>query len=80
MPAGSGQSGHVFRGGEVDVKTDGSEFTLTTFTHENFPTTGLTSQEFDADLSSTFHHNETPNAGPAPRTWWTCPPSSHRRR
>lgn len=80
VPAGSGQSGYVFRGGEVDVKTDGSEFTLGTFTHENFPITGLTSQEFDVDLtvnvvfedgtaadfSFTFHHNETPNVGPAP--------------
>lgn len=37
VPAGGGKSGYVFRGGPVDVKTDGTEFTLGTFTHENFP-------------------------------------------
>ncbi|WP_424187226.1 choice-of-anchor K domain-containing protein [Actinokineospora sp. G85] len=80
VPAGGGQSGYVFRGGEVDVRTDGTEFTLGTFTHENFPITGMPQQEFDVDLtvdvafedgttaafSFRFHHNETPNVGPNP--------------
>lgn len=80
VPAGSGKSGYVFRGGQVDVRTDGTEFTLGTFTHENFPVTSLPQNEFDVDLrvnvafedgtradfSFRFHHNETPNNGPAP--------------
>ncbi|WP_049573563.1 lamin tail domain-containing protein [Streptomyces sp. SBT349] len=74
------KSGYVFRGGTVDVQLDGTEFTLGTFTHENFPVTGLPQQQFDVDLtvrvafedgttsdfSFRFHHNETPNVGPAP--------------
>jgi hypothetical protein len=79
-PAGSGQSGYVFRGGSVEVQTDGTEFTLGTYTHENFPITGMPAQHFDVDLvvrvafedgtesdfSFRFHHNETPNNGPTP--------------
>lgn len=59
---------------------DGTEFTLGTFTHENYPITGMPQNEFDVDLavrvvfedgteadfSFRFHHNETPNVGPAP--------------
>jgi hypothetical protein len=80
VPAGSGKSGYVFRGGTVDVKVDGSEFTLGTFTHENFPIQAMPASQFDVDLtvhvvfedgtecdfSFRFHHNETPNVGPSP--------------
>jgi lamin tail-like protein len=73
------KSGYMFRGGTVDVKLDGSEFTLGTFTHENFPIS-MPTQEFDVDLrvnvafedgttsafSFRFHHNETPNVGSSP--------------
>lgn len=59
---------------------DGTEFILGTFTHENYPITGMPQNEFDVDLavrvvfedgteadfSFRFHHNETPNVGPAP--------------
>jgi hypothetical protein len=74
------RSGYVFHGGSVEVKLDGTEFTLGTFTHENFPIPPLPQREFDVDLivnvafedgttrdfSFRFHHNETPNDGPAP--------------
>lgn len=77
--AGSAQSGYEFRGGRVDLKLDGTEFTLGTFTHRNFPVY-LPQREFDVDLKVNvvfedgtkadfgfrFHHNETPNDGPAP--------------
>lgn len=80
VPAGAGQSGYVFRGGTVDVLTDGTEFTLGTYTHENFPIVALPDRQFEVDLavrvefedgtragfSFRFHHNETPNDGPAP--------------
>ncbi|WP_405098421.1 choice-of-anchor K domain-containing protein [Micromonospora sp. NBC_01412] len=80
IPAGSGQSGYVFRGGSVEVRTDGTEFTLGTYTHENFPIVAMSAQQFDVDLvvrvafedgteadfSFRFHHNETPNDGPTP--------------
>lgn len=80
VPVGGGKSGYVFRGGTTPVLTDGTEFTLGTFTHENFPIVGLPEQQFDVDLtvnvafedgttadfSFRFHHNETPNTGPAP--------------
>ncbi|MGP4110454.1 choice-of-anchor K domain-containing protein [Streptomyces sp. 4N509B] len=78
--ADGSKSGYVFRGGSVEVKLDGTEFTLGTFTHENFPIPALPQREFDVDLavnvtfedgttsdfSFRFHHNETPNDGPAP--------------
>ncbi|MCC8250646.1 lamin tail domain-containing protein [Saccharothrix luteola] len=81
IPAGGGgKSGYVFRGGTVDVELDGAEFTLGTFTHENFPIQAMPQSQFDVDLSVavvfddgtkadfsfTFHHNETPNVGPNP--------------
>ncbi|MGW7271859.1 choice-of-anchor K domain-containing protein [Streptomyces sp. NPDC054864] len=79
-PVGGGKSGYVFRGGTVPVQRDGSEFTLGTFTHENFPVEGMPQPQFDVDLTVQvafedgttadftfrFHHNETPNNGPAP--------------
>jgi hypothetical protein len=80
IPAGSGQSGYVFRGDSVEVRTDGTEFTLGTYTHENFPVVALPERQFDVDLvvrvafedgtnadfSFRFHHNETPNDSPTP--------------
>ncbi|MEV0677675.1 lamin tail domain-containing protein [Actinosynnema sp. NPDC050436] len=80
VPAGSGKSGYVFSGGAVDVKLDGTEFTLGTFTHENFPVQALPVPQFEVDLtvevvfedgttssfSFKFRHNETPNTGPNP--------------
>ncbi|WP_067477072.1 lamin tail domain-containing protein [Actinomadura hibisca] len=80
QPVGGGKSGYVFRGGAVPVRTDGTEFTLGTFTHENFPIVAMPQPQFDVDLkvqvtfedgtaadfSFRFHHNETPNNGPAP--------------
>jgi hypothetical protein len=82
VPAGGGQSGYRFAGATVEVLTDGTEFVLGTFTHDNFPVYGFTPNEFDVDLrvnvvfndgalirdfSFRFHHNETPNVGPAPQ-------------
>ncbi|MEO3751463.1 lamin tail domain-containing protein [Streptomyces sp. B6B3] len=78
--ADGAKSGYVFRGGTVEVQLDGTEFTLGTFTHENFPIPALPTPQFDVDLtvrvefedgttsdfSFRFHHNETPNEGPAP--------------
>ncbi|GIG66859.1 hypothetical protein Pen01_31540 [Phytomonospora endophytica] len=80
IPAGAGQSGYVFQGGTVPVRTDGTEFVLGTYTHENFPIQGMPQPQFDVDLTVhvvfedgteadfafRFHHNETPNTGPAP--------------
>jgi hypothetical protein len=81
IPAGGGgKSGYIFRGGTVEVQLDGTEFTLGTFTHENFPIQGMPQSQFDVDLtvqvvfedgtqtdfSFRFHHNETPNVGPSP--------------
>ncbi|MFC5057309.1 lamin tail domain-containing protein [Saccharothrix xinjiangensis] len=80
VPVGGGKSGYLFRGGTVDVRLDGTEFTLGTFTHENFPIQAMPAPQFDVDLqvavvfddgteaafSFRFHHNETPNAGPNP--------------
>ncbi len=80
IPAGSGKSGYVFQGGTVDLKLDGTEFTLGTFTHENFPIQAMPQSQFtvdlsvkvvfedgtEADFSFTFRHNETPNVGPNP--------------
>jgi hypothetical protein len=79
VPAGgAGQSGYRFAGGTVDVLTDGTEFVLGTFTHDNFPVYGFQPNQFDVDLrvnvafnggalikdfSFRFHHNETPNVG-----------------
>ncbi|WP_129842266.1 lamin tail domain-containing protein [Streptomyces sp. RFCAC02] len=78
--ADDAKSGYVFSGGSVPVKLDGTEFTLGTFTHRNFPVPALPQPQFDVDLSVKvvfedgtesafsfrFHHNETPNDGPAP--------------
>lgn len=76
VPAGGGQSGYRFAGGTVEVLTDGTEFVLGTFTHDNFPVYGFSPNQFDVDLrvnvvfsggalardfSFRFHHNETPN-------------------
>ena len=83
VPAGgAGQSGYRFAGGTVDVLTDGTEFVLGTFTHDNFPVYGFQPNQFDVDLrvnvvfnngalikdfSFRFHHNETPNVGAYPQ-------------
>jgi hypothetical protein len=82
VPAGGGQSGYRFAGSTVEVLTDGTEFVLGTFTHDNFPVYGFQPNQFDVDLrvnvvfnngalirdfSFRFHHNETPNVGPAPQ-------------
>ncbi|MDJ1132905.1 lamin tail domain-containing protein [Streptomyces iconiensis] len=81
VPAGgAGKSGYLFAGGTAEVLLDGTEFTLGTFTHQNFPIQGMPQSEFDVDLavrvlfedqvphdfSFRFHHNETPNVGPSP--------------
>ncbi|MFI1249790.1 lamin tail domain-containing protein [Streptomyces anulatus] len=81
VPVGGGKSGYVFAGGTIEVKADGSEFTLGTFTHQNFPIQGGANNQFDVDLavrvrfeeddtdrdfSFRFHHFETPNDGPTP--------------
>jgi len=82
VPAGgAGQSGYVFTGRTVEVPLDGTTFVLGTFTHQNFPIYGYQPGQFDVslrvhvtfsggvlarDFSFTFHHNETPNVGPAP--------------
>lgn len=80
VPAGSGggQSGYRFDGGTVPLKLDGSEFTLGTFTHENFVVQGFSPMQFQAvlkviitfdegdlkrEFSFPFSHNETPNVG-----------------
>ncbi|PKW19331.1 lamin tail domain-containing protein [Saccharopolyspora spinosa] len=77
---GDGGSGYEFRGGRVDMRLDGQEFTLGIFTHQNFPTTPMSSNQFDVDLkvevefddgtkgdfSFRFHHFETPNDSAAP--------------
>ncbi len=65
----------------LTVLLDGTEFTLGTFTHRNFPITGI-AQKFTVSLkvalkfdmgglekefNFTFHHYETPNVpGPVP--------------
>src|SRR4051794_26411696 len=82
VPAGGGQSGYRFTGQTTEVLTDGTEFVLGTFTHDNFPVYGFQPNQFDVDLrvnvvfndgalirdfSFRFHHNETPNVGPAPQ-------------
>ncbi|PJN21410.1 lamin tail domain-containing protein [Kitasatospora sp. CB02891] len=81
VPVGGGKSGYSFSGGTIEVKTDGSEQTLGTFTHQNFPIVGGGVNQFDVDLvvrirfqedgsdrdfSFRFHHFETPNDGPTP--------------
>lgn len=82
IPAGGpGKSGYVFAGGTKEVKLDGTEFTLGTFTHQNFPVQSGSQPQFDVDLdvriqfeeddtarnfSFRFHHFETPNNGPTP--------------
>ncbi len=68
------KSGYRFAGVQVAVPTDGSEFMLGTFTHENFTIKGTpkfqaylkVTMVFDdgalsKDFSFTFDHNETPN-------------------
>ena len=82
VPAGGGQSGYRFAGSTVEVLTDGTEFVLGTFTHDNFPVYGFQPNQFDVDLrvnvafnngallrdfSFRFHHTETPNVWPAPQ-------------
>jgi hypothetical protein len=82
VPAGGGQSGYRFAGRTTEVLTDGTEFVLGTFTHDNFPVYGFQPNQFDVDLrvnvvfndgalirdfSFRFHHNETPNVWPAPQ-------------
>jgi hypothetical protein len=80
VPAGSGKSGYVFTGKTTEVLTDGTEFVIGTFTHQNFPiqSDGVNqfmvnlsvTVAFDAGLtktfSFTFRHDETPNDGPNP--------------
>ncbi|MFC7305703.1 choice-of-anchor K domain-containing protein [Streptomyces monticola] len=80
VPAGGGKSGYLFAGGTVDVLLDGTEFTLGTFTHQNFPIQGMPQNQFEVDLAARvvfedqvphdfsfrFQHNETPNVGPNP--------------
>ena len=82
VPAGgAGQSGYHFVGRTVEVQLDGTAFVLGTFTHRNFPIYAMQPAQFDVslrvhvtfeggvlsrDFSFTFHHNETPNVGPAP--------------
>ncbi|MFG2918295.1 choice-of-anchor K domain-containing protein [Kitasatospora sp. NPDC048298] len=80
-PVEGGKSGYSFSGGTVEMKADGSEATLGTFTHRNFPILGGGVDQFDVDLvvrirfeeddkdrefSFRFHHFETPNDGPTP--------------
>ncbi|NBE56110.1 choice-of-anchor K domain-containing protein, partial [Streptomyces boluensis] len=79
VPDGQGKSGYVFSGGTKEVKADGTEFTLGTFTHQNYPVYSGANNQFDVDLSVVvrfeeddsdrtftfrFHHFETPNDGP----------------
>ncbi len=84
VPAGvgGGQSGYRFADGTVAMEVDGNEFTLGTFTHENFVVKGFSPMQFQVvlevsitfdegdltrEFSFTFHHNETPNVeGPIP--------------
>ncbi|MEE1739819.1 lamin tail domain-containing protein [Streptomyces sp. BE147] len=81
VPVGGGKSGYRFAGGTTEVKVGGTEFTLGTFTHQNFPIQGGANNQFDVDLavrirfeeddsdrqfSFRFHHFETPNDGPTP--------------
>ncbi|WP_330175487.1 lamin tail domain-containing protein [Streptomyces sp. NBC_01498] len=80
IPAGSGKSGYVFTGSTTDVVTDGTEFVIGTFTHQNFPIQSNGVNRFEVDLSVgvafeaglsknfsfRFRHNETPNDGPNP--------------
>ncbi|MFE7588545.1 choice-of-anchor K domain-containing protein [Kitasatospora sp. NPDC057512] len=81
VPVGGGKSGYSFSGGTIEVRADGSEVTLGTFTHQNFPIMGGGVNQFDVDLavrirfeedekdrefSFRFHHFETPNDGPTP--------------
>ena len=75
IPAGSGKSGYVFTGKTTDVVTDGTEFVIGTFTHQNFPIQSNGVNQFEVDLqvnvsfensisrdfSFRFRHNETPN-------------------
>lgn len=80
VPAGSGKSGYVFTGSTTDVVTDGTEFVIGTFTHQNFPIQSNGVNRFEVDLSVgitfedslsknfsfRFRHHETPNDGPNP--------------
>lgn len=81
-PVGSDRkSGYRFEGRPAaEVPLDGTEFTLGTFTHENFPITGMDEYStvrlrvdvaFDDNTLAQsfdfdFRHNETPNEGPSP--------------
>lgn len=80
IPAGAGKSGYDFAGGTIDVVTDGTEFVIGTFTHQNFPIQSNGVNQFQVDLtvnvtfenslskdfSFRFRHNETPNDWPNP--------------
>ncbi len=80
IPAGSGKSGYVYTGKTTEVLTDGTEFVIGTFTHQNFPIQSNGVNQFEVDLSVRvtfedglardfsfrFRHNETPNDGPNP--------------
>ncbi|MEC4015381.1 lamin tail domain-containing protein [Streptomyces sp. H27-D2] len=80
IPAGGGKSGYVFSGKTTEVALDGTEFTLGTFIHQNFPIQAMPQSQFEVDLavrivfeddvardfSFRFRHNETPNVGPNP--------------
>ncbi|XVS61715.1 choice-of-anchor K domain-containing protein [Actinosynnema sp. CA-299493] len=80
-PVGGGKSGYSFEGHVTQLKLDGSDFLLGTFTHHNqVITMGIT--QFSLYLSVilnfddgniqhplpllAFHHDETSNAGPHP--------------
>ncbi|KAF4411010.1 MULTISPECIES: lamin tail domain-containing protein [Streptomyces] len=79
-PTGTRKSGYRFTGGETQALLTGAEFTLATFTHENFSVFSDGVQQFDVELQVNvtfedgktkdftfkFHHNETDNNGPHP--------------
>ncbi|MBT2420314.1 lamin tail domain-containing protein [Streptomyces sp. ISL-22] len=79
-PTESRKSGYRFTGGETQALLNGTEFTLATFTHENFPINSGNMREWDVELqvnvafedgktkdfTFTFHHNETDNSGAHP--------------
>jgi hypothetical protein len=58
VPTQQQQSGYRFAGRQAAVPTDGTDFTLGTFTHENFPVklpiTKSGANEFDVDLKVTM--------------------------
>ena len=76
-PATTDQSGYDFlsRLTPFDVVSDGTAFSIGTFTHQNYPITGIVLDTIDLDVfledlgifnaTATFNidHNETPNTG-----------------